>query len=72
MKTYVTDTHALLWHLVGSDRLSARVRSIFRQADVNESHIIVPTIVLVEIVYLIEKARIPDEIIEKLIELLEP
>lgn len=71
MKTYVTDTHALLWHLVGSDRLSARVRSIFRQADVNESHIIVPTIVLVEIVYLIEKARIPDEIIEKLIELLE-
>ncbi len=71
MNSYVTDTHALLWHLLESERLSARVRTVFRQADANEVHIIVPAIVLVEIVYLIEKARIPDEVIERIIGLLE-
>jgi PIN domain nuclease of toxin-antitoxin system len=71
MKSYVTDTHALLWHILENPRLSKTVASIFQQADHNDVHIFIPTIVLVEVIYLIEKTRIPSEAIEKIISLIE-
>jgi predicted nucleic acid-binding protein len=58
MSRYVTDTHALVWHLHSSKRLSARVRAIFKDVDAGHAEMVVPTIVLVELVYLGEKARI--------------
>ena len=48
MKAYVTDTHALLWHLLQSKRLSKRVASIFRATDEGNGQIYIPNIVLVE------------------------
>ncbi len=58
MNRWVTDTHALLWHLYNAKRLSPKVRSIFSEADAGECQIVIPAIVLVEIIYLSEKGRI--------------
>jgi len=55
MNRWVTDTHAFLWHLYNAKRLSAKVRSIFSEADSGEDQIFIPAIVLVEIIYLSEK-----------------
>jgi PIN domain nuclease of toxin-antitoxin system len=55
MNVYVTDTHALLWYILENPRLSETAANIFQQADNDEVQIFVPTIVLVELVYLIEK-----------------
>ncbi len=67
---YVTDTHALIWYLQGSLRLSPLVHAIFSQADLGEATIIVPTIVLVEMTYLAEKMRIPQSMVRDLLNLL--
>ena len=59
MPDAVTDTHALIWYLEDSPRLGPRANQIFSQCDRGEVVIYVPTICLVEIVYLQEKGRIP-------------
>ena len=71
MKEFVTDTHALLWHILQSERLSKKAAVVFNQADDNEVRIYIPNIVLVEIVYLMEKNKIPNEYLENLIKLLD-
>lgn len=71
MNEYVTDTHALLWHILSSSKLSPAAALIFKQTDENEARIYIPTIVLVETVYLIEKARVPKSAIDTVIGLLE-
>jgi PIN domain nuclease of toxin-antitoxin system len=50
---FVTDTHALLWHMTKDPRLSSRVKKIF-----DKDYIIIPCIVFFELLYLIEKKRI--------------
>jgi PIN domain nuclease of toxin-antitoxin system len=55
---YVTDTHAIIWHLTGDPQLSTRAKRIFQRADTNQDYIVIPCIVLFEIVYLIEKRKI--------------
>lgn len=71
MKEYVTDTHALLWYLFKNKRLSKRATSVFQKADEGEARVYVSNIVLVEIVYLLEKVKIPKESIDAVISLLE-
>jgi PIN domain nuclease of toxin-antitoxin system len=71
MNEYVTDTHALLWHILSSSKLSPAATLIFKQTDENEARIYIPTIVLVETVYLIEKAKVPKSAIDTVIGLLE-
>lgn len=61
MTDYVTDTHALIWYLEDSPRLGPEARVAFDACDQGELVIYVPTICLVEMVYLIEKGRIPKE-----------
>ncbi len=46
----VTDTHALIWYLEDSHRLSDTANDIFEQCDRGEIVIYIPTICLVEIV----------------------
>jgi PIN domain nuclease of toxin-antitoxin system len=46
---HVADTHALVWFLEGSDRLSAVARQAMQSPD---AEIVVPSIVLAEIVHL--------------------
>lgn len=54
MRTYVVDTHALVWFIGRDERLSDRVRAILRNPDVS---LVIPVIVLAEIKYLSHKGR---------------
>ncbi|MBE9215490.1 type II toxin-antitoxin system VapC family toxin [Plectonema cf. radiosum LEGE 06105] len=58
MSDAVTDTHALIWYLEDSPRLSTAANEVFNKCDKGELLIYIPTICLVEIVYLQEKGRI--------------
>ncbi len=61
MTDFVADTHALIWYLENSPRLGKQARAVFDACDRGEIRIFVPTICLVEIVYLMEKGRVsPD------------
>jgi PIN domain nuclease of toxin-antitoxin system len=51
---YVLDTHAVVWFLEGSSRLSAAAQSAMSDP---ASELVVPTIVLVEIQFLYAKKR---------------
>lgn len=62
MPDAVTDTHGLIWYLEDSPRLGAAARDVFRACDVGEVVVYVPTICLVEIIYLQEKGRIPSSL----------
>ena len=48
MNRYVADTHALLWHLYGSPKLSPTVKTIFARVDAGEDGVMVSAITLVE------------------------
>jgi len=58
----VTDTHALIWYLEDSEQLSPAVKNLFDQCNDGAVEIFVPTICLVELVYLAEKERIPQKL----------
>ncbi|MCP4421957.1 MAG: type II toxin-antitoxin system VapC family toxin, partial [Chloroflexi bacterium] len=70
MNRWVTDTHALVWHLYSAKRLSDKVKSIFSEADAGKCQIVIPAIVLVEIIYLSEKGRIDVNAVRRVLELL--
>ncbi|MGL6345057.1 MAG: type II toxin-antitoxin system VapC family toxin [Waterburya sp.] len=62
MSDVVTDTHALIWYLEDSPRLSVAANQLFTQCDQGEIIIYVPTICLVEMIYLQEKGRISSQL----------
>ena len=55
----VADTHTALWYLFNDDRLSVTAGRFIDQAAAAGSQIVVSSISLAEIVYLIEKKRLP-------------
>jgi PIN domain nuclease of toxin-antitoxin system len=57
----VADTHTALWYLAADPRLSERAKSFIDDANQNGAHIGISSITFVELVYLIEKRRIPVE-----------
>jgi PIN domain nuclease of toxin-antitoxin system len=71
MSRYVTDTHALYWHLTNDPRLSPVARQVFREADAGLHQILVPGIVLIEMVYLVEKGRLDADLVEQAFILLD-
>jgi predicted nucleic acid-binding protein len=73
---YTTDSHGLLWHLQETSgdrprrskgRLGPRARRIFALADEGREVIAIPSIVLVELVYLSERGVIPAALIGRLL-----
>jgi len=72
MREFVTDTHPLVWHLTKDAHLPRRCRRIFAQADAGRSIIWIPAIVLVEVIYLVEKRRLPAMLVGQVFVLLEP
>lgn len=58
MKAAVTDTHALVFHALGSKRLGSRARAIFAACENEEALIYVPVVVLWEIGVLARLGRI--------------
>jgi len=71
MSQYVTDTHALCWHLTGDPKLSTKAKKIFQEADTGVNQILIPSIVLIEMVYLAEKGRIRDSSLNQVLELID-
>jgi hypothetical protein len=55
----VADTHTALWHLFDDKRLSAAAEAFIDEAATARRKIAISTISLAEVVYLIEKNRIP-------------
>ena len=56
----VADTHAALWHIFDNPKLSRRAAAFFDEAAAGGNKIVVSSISLVEIVYLVEKRRLPE------------
>jgi PIN domain nuclease of toxin-antitoxin system len=67
----VADTHAIIWYLLDSPRLSAPALAQFEACHTEGIRVGVSTISIVEIVYLVDKGRIPAETIPLLEEGLE-
>ena len=70
MSRYVADTHALHWHLVNHEKLSPVARQIFREADAGLHQIFVPAIVLIEMIYLADKKKLPGSLVDNLLSIL--
>lgn len=62
----VADTHTALWHLFDDTRLSAAAEAFISEAAIARSKIAISTISLAEVVYLIEKNRLPPSAYEEL------
>ena len=61
MGTVIADTHAAVWFLLRSERLSGPAREALRQASRDGDAICLSAISIVEVVYLVEKERLPEE-----------
>jgi PIN domain nuclease of toxin-antitoxin system len=55
----VADTHAALWYLFGDSRLSSPAKTAFDEAASSRRKIALSVISLAEVVYLVEKNRLP-------------
>lgn len=55
---YVTDTHALIWHMTDDPELSIKAKEIFQKVDSAQEYIFIPCIIFFELLYLVEKNRI--------------
>ncbi len=55
----VADTHAVVWYLFSDPRLGKAASAFIDEAIANGNHVGVSTITVAEMVYLVEKARIP-------------
>ena len=55
----VADTHAALWYLFGDARLSVPAKAAFETAASSRHKIVLSVISLAEVVYLVEKNRLP-------------
>lgn len=61
MSAIVTDTHALLWYLNNHPKLSTTARLAMEAAEAAGAPIYVPSIVVVELRYLVEKRTITED-----------
>jgi PIN domain nuclease of toxin-antitoxin system len=59
MPSVVVDTHAAVWYLLNDKRLSPAAGSILDRTTQGGDPILIPSISLVELIYLVEKGRIP-------------
>lgn len=67
MAGVLADTHAIIWYLTKSNRLSDRALEAFESAIRSNDKIYISVITIVEMVYLVEKNKIPSEAFEQLI-----
>jgi PIN domain nuclease of toxin-antitoxin system len=67
----VADTHAVIWYIFADSQLSTTARNFIEQVAANGDQIAVASITLAEIIYLIERARIPINTFERLLEAMD-
>jgi PIN domain nuclease of toxin-antitoxin system len=66
MAVIVADTHTAVWYLLNAPNLSTQARAAMDEATDAGDPIYVSSISLVEIVYLVEKGRLPGVVIDRL------
>lgn len=64
----VADTHATIWYLFASPELSANAKNVMDSASSSGGFIFVPSISIVEIIYLIEKGKLLPQTLSRLIQ----
>lgn len=62
----VLDTHAAIWYLLDARSLSASAASLIDQASAQGNPVYLPSICLVEVVYLVERDRVPADAFDRL------
>ena len=67
----VADTHAIIWYLFEDERLSRVAKEFMDDAAESGEQIGISAISLTEIVYLVEKAKINPETLERLLQSIE-
>lgn len=70
MSACVADTHTLIWYVLGDSRLSPTAHATLLKTAATGDSVFVPSVSLVEIVYLIEKGRFPQALLQRIISLL--
>jgi len=60
MSAVVVDTHSITWYLAKNPLLSKTAEAALDQASADGFPIYVPSICLVELTYLVEKAKLPE------------
>src|SRR2546423_7896600 len=60
MSAIVVDTHTLVWYLNNSPRLSANASAALASTEQAGEHIYIPSIVIIELRYLVEKGTITE------------
>lgn len=63
----IADTHTIIWYIFADSRLSQTARSTIDNLAANGDWVGFSIITIVEIIYLIEKQRIPNETLNKLL-----
>lgn len=58
LPTLVADTHTLIWHLLGSSKLSPNAQMALQQVDSGQGILIIPAVVLAELFMVVERKRI--------------
>lgn len=71
MRDFVADTHAVIWYLSGNKRLSRKARAIFQKAVAGHGHVIIPSIVLVETIFLVQREKLDEDVVKTLLALTE-
>jgi PIN domain nuclease of toxin-antitoxin system len=63
----IADTHATIWYIYNDPRLSTDALSLFQRALREDNRVGVSTVTLAEVVYLVERNRVPLDTYERLI-----
>ena len=70
MRGLVADTHTILWYLLASDKISSPAMAALDETVAAGDAIYVPAISVIEIAYLVEKGKLPDAALDRLIDYL--
>jgi PIN domain nuclease of toxin-antitoxin system len=62
----VVDTHSAVWYLLASNRLSREALRALEAATRAGDPVYLPSISVVEVIYLVEKGRLPQLALERL------
>jgi PIN domain nuclease of toxin-antitoxin system len=71
MSALLLDTHAVVWYLSGDERLSSKALDAIEDAVQKAAGVYISAITLVEITYLVEKGRLPEDAMQRLLDNLD-
>jgi predicted nucleic acid-binding protein len=71
MRNLVADTHAVIWYFAKDKRLSRKARTAFLKAKAGYGRVVIPSIVLVETIFLVQRRRANEEVVKVVLDLSE-